>query len=96
MKFTQHIIVYASDEGALSDLLQEDAAQPPPGLLGLRLHRFRDKPGRYMIQADFDSWESADSSNQRPETQAWAERLVEVIDGDPKFEDLDVLLELTP
>jgi hypothetical protein len=49
-----------------------------------------------MIQADFDSWDSADKSNQRPETQEWAARLLEVIDGDPKFEDLDVLLELTP
>jgi quinol monooxygenase YgiN len=96
VKFTQHIIVHAPDEGALRDLLEEDAAPPPPGLLGLRLHRFRDKPGRYMIQADFDSWDSADKSNQRPETQEWAARLLEVIDGDPKFEDLDVLLELSP
>jgi hypothetical protein len=49
-----------------------------------------------MIQADFDSWDSADESNRRPDTQAWAARLLEVIDGDPKFEDLDVLLELSP
>ena len=95
MKFTQHIIVYASDEEALRDLLLEDGA-PPPGLLGLRLHRFRDKPGRYMIQADFDSWDSAATNNERPETQAWAARLLELVDGDPKYEDLDVLLELTP
>ncbi len=95
MKFTQHIIVYASDEAALRDLLQEDT-ESPPGLLGLRLHGFRDNPGRYMIQADFDSWDSAEKSNERPETQAWAARLLELIDGAPKFEDLDVLLELTP
>jgi hypothetical protein len=49
-----------------------------------------------MIQADFDSWDSAERSNERPDTQAWAARLLEVIDGAPKFEDLDVLLELTP
>ena len=95
MKFTQHIIVHAADEAALRDLVQEDT-DPPPGLLGLRLHRFRDNPGKYMIQADFDSWDSAQTSNERPDTQAWAARLLEVIDGAPKFEDLDVLLELTP
>ena len=49
-----------------------------------------------MIQADFDSWDSAERSNERPDTQAWAARLHEVIEGAPKFEDLDVLLELTP
>jgi quinol monooxygenase YgiN len=95
VKFTQHIIVYASDEAALRDLLQEDT-ESPPGLLGLRLHGFRDNPGRYMIQADFDSWDSAEMSNERPETQAWAARLLELVDGAPKFENLDVLLELTP
>jgi quinol monooxygenase YgiN len=96
VKFTQHIIVHAPDEGALRDLLKEDAAPPQPGLLGVRLHRFRDNPTRYMIQADFDSWDSAERSNERPDTQAWAARLLEVIEGAPKFEDLDVLLELTP
>ena len=46
MKFTQHIIVHASDEGALRDLLKEEAAPPQPGLLGVRLHRFRDNTTR--------------------------------------------------
>ena len=95
MKFTQHIIVHTAEEGALRDLLEEDTA-PPPGLLGLRLHRFRDTPGRYMIQADFDSWDSAEKSNERPDTQAWAARLLELTDGEPKFENLDVVFEFTP
>jgi len=95
MKFSQHIVVYASDEGALLDLVRDDDEGPPPGLLGVRLLRFRDTPGRYVIQADFDSWDSAEASNDRPDTQAWAARLMELIDGDPKYENLDVLLETT-
>ncbi len=62
----------------------------------MRFLRFRDKPGRYVIQADFDSWDSAERSNALPDTQAWAARLTDVIEGDPKFENLDVLFELTP
>lgn len=93
MKFSQHIIVNAVDEDALLNLVREDSAAVPPGLTALRLLRFRDKPGRYAIQADFDSRESAEKSDERPETQAWAKRLREMIEGDPKYENLDVVYE---
>lgn len=93
MKFSQHIVVNAVDEDALLNLVREDSENLPPGLIGLRLLRFRDKPGRYAIQADFDSRENAEKSNDRPETQAWAKRLQEMIDGEPKYEDLDVVYE---
>lgn len=94
MKFSQHIVVYAPDEQALRDLLESADSDPPPGFLGARLLRFRDQPGRYVIQVDFDSWESAQESNARPETEEWAERMRGLIDGEPKYEDLDVLMEM--
>ena len=77
MKFTQHIIVHASDEAALRDLLEEEAAPPRPGLLVAPTASGTTR--RYMIQADFDSWDSAE--NERPDAQAWAARLLEVIEG---------------
>lgn len=55
MKFSQHIVVNASDEEALLDLIRDEEGSQAPGLLGVRLLRFRDKPGRFVIQADFDS-----------------------------------------
>ena len=85
---------YAEDESALEKLLEEWRLAGPTegtGFLGGRLLRFREKPGRYVLQADFDSWESAEANNDRPETQQWAARLNELIDGDPKYENLDVL-----
>lgn len=94
MKFSQHIVVYASDEEALRELVEDDSGEAPTGFLGGRLLRFRDEPGRYVIQVDFDSWESAQQNNERTDTQAWAERLRQLIDGEPKYEDLDVLLEM--
>lgn len=96
MKFSQHIIVDAVDEDALLNLVRQDSANLPQGLIALRLLRFRDKPGRYAIQADFESRESADKSDHLPETQAWAKRLREMIEGDPKYEDLDVVYERLP
>ncbi|HJR92435.1 MAG TPA: hypothetical protein VJ938_08340 [Acidimicrobiia bacterium] len=97
MKFSQHIVVNVADESALLTLMDEAGGDTAPGgLLGMRVLKFRDKPGRYVIQADFDSWESAEQSNDRPETQEWAGRLASVIEGDPKYENLDVLREMTP
>lgn len=97
MKFSQHIVVSVADEAALLDLIEEGTeAEAPPGLIGMRVLKFRDKPGRYVIQAEFDSWESAGQSNDRPDTQAWAQRLAAMIEGDSKYENLDVIREMQP
>lgn len=97
MKFSQHIVVSVADEAALLSLIDEGTDEvAPPGLTRMRVLKFRDQPGRYVIQADFDSWESAEQSNDRPDTQAWADRLAALIDGDPKYENLDVIRELEP
>jgi quinol monooxygenase YgiN len=96
MQFTQHVVINAESEEAILQLFedwQEDGSGGAPGFLGGRVLRFRDKPGRYVIQADFVSWEDAQENNDRPETQAWAARLMEIIDGEPKYENLDVLTE---
>ena len=96
MEFTQHVVVQAASEEKIIQLFEDwqmDGSGGAPGFLGGRVLRFRDKPGRYVIQADFVSWEDAQENNDRPETQAWAKRLLEIIDGEPKYEDLDVLTE---
>lgn len=69
----------------------QDSGSGVPGHLGGRLLRFRDKPGRYVIQADFDSWESAQANNDRTDTREWGARLAALLSGEPKYEDLDVL-----
>lgn len=96
MKFTQHVVINVPDEATVAALVREwqnDEAADAPGFLGGRLLAFRDKPGRYVIQADFESWEAAEANNDRPETKQWAARLAEVIEGDPKYENLDVMAE---
>jgi len=94
MKFTQHVVFYAPDEEALQSQVEEMSKDADaPGFTGGRLLRFRDKPGRYVIQADFDSWEAAEANNDRPETQEGAEKLMGLVDGEVKYENLDVLAE---
>jgi quinol monooxygenase YgiN len=95
VQFTQHVVFYAHDEEAVKALVEEwtGAGVDTPGFLGGRLLRFRDKPGRYVLQADFDSWESAEANNERPETQANSEHLIALVDGEVKYENLDVLGE---
>lgn len=95
MHFTQHVIITVADEQALVALAEawKESGSGVEGYLGGRVLRFRDRPGRYVIQADFDSWESAVANNDRQDTKEWGAKLAEIIDGDPKFEDLDVLAE---
>lgn len=96
MKFSQHIVVTVPNLDALLALIEEGRSKASSGMTHLRLLRFREKDNRYVIQVDFDSWESAEQNNQREETQAWAARLAELIDGEPKYENLDVLDEFGP
>jgi hypothetical protein len=96
MQFTQHFVFYAADEEAVASLIkdwQPDGSAAPAGFLGGRLLRFRDKPGRYVLQTDFDSWESSEVNSGRSETAQTMKKLLELTDGEPKYENLDVLLD---
>jgi len=96
MKFSQHVVVWTEDPEALRALFEDwntNDATAAPGFLGGRLLAFRDKPGRYVIQADFESWALAQENSDRPETAKWAEQLNQIIADEPKYEDLDVLAE---
>jgi quinol monooxygenase YgiN len=92
MGFTQTMAVRASDGEALAEMMtewHEVEAGVAPGYLGSRLFAYRDDPGRFLILVDFSSVEEAEQNNDRPETQQWAGRLQQLIDGEPKFSNLD-------
>ena len=96
MKFTQHVVFWSDDLEAVRALMDDwtnNDAATAPGYQGGRLLAFRDKPGRYVIQADFESWDLAQQNSDRPETGAWAAKLHELITEEPKYENLDVLAE---
>ncbi len=55
--------------------------------------RDRNDPDRYLILAFFDSYEAAMENSNLPETAAFAEKQVSLLDGPPTFYDLDVVNE---
>ena len=100
--FSQAIRFRCADPGPIIDLLaQWDLAQATgdlTGYMGTRLLVDRDHPGLYLIVADFgmitpgvSALEEAEQNNSRPETQAFAARLRELVDGEPEYHHYDEL-----
>jgi hypothetical protein len=102
VNFTQVIYVRASDADALVRLLAEwdhnQADNDINGYIGTHVLRDINDPERFLIVAEFaevegdlTAAEEAARNNERPETQEWARRLLEVIDGDPEYQHYDEL-----
>lgn len=91
MAFTQIITIDGADEQALHDHVAAwDAEQAgvAPGYQGARVLADQQRPGRYVIEVDFDSEDGAKRNNDRAETKAWAEQLRELAGGEPSYRDL--------
>jgi hypothetical protein len=100
--FTQTIMVECDDPDVLIEMLvqwdRDQATADIMGYMGSRLLADRSNPGRYIIEADFgvidpnvSAVEEAERNNDRPETQAWAERLRGAITGEPEYRHYDEL-----
>jgi hypothetical protein len=100
--FSQTIAVRCEDPAPIIDLLTEwdlyQATTDIMGYMGTRILADRDEPGRYMIVADFgvidpdvSAADEAARNNDRPETQAWAARLRQLVDGEPEYRHFDEL-----
>ena len=51
----------------------------------------RDDPSRFMVIVFFDSYESAMENSNRPETNEFSQKMMELLDGPPTFHNLDVV-----
>lgn len=102
MRFAQGIRVRCGDPDGLKRLLSEwdagQAASPVMGYIGTRLLKDRDHPGSFLILAEFAEVdgdltpaEEADRNNRREETERWAEKLRELVDGEPEWSHYDEL-----
>jgi len=100
--FCQTIAVRCTDPAPLIESLQQwDLAQATSdimGYMGTRVLADRENPGCYLIVADFGvidpdvpAADEAARNNDRPETQAWAARLLEIVDGPPEYHHYDEL-----
>jgi len=102
MNFVQTVTVRSDNPDAIVELAarwdEMQAASDIMGYLGSHLLASRDAPGEYMLVAEFGvvdpnvtAYEEAQRNNDRPETQEWARRLLELIDGEPTYRHYDVL-----
>jgi hypothetical protein len=100
--FSQSIRVRLADPAPLNEMLaewdEEQANGDIMGYMGTRLLADRDEPGHYLIVADFGvidpdvpAADEAARNNERPETQAWAARLLDLVDGEPVYRHYDEL-----
>jgi hypothetical protein len=74
------------------------SSSPPPRERTLQrsfVTRDSNDPDRFMILAFFDSYESAMEDSNLPETAAFAEKQMPLLDGPPTFYDLDVIEDRT-
>ncbi|HXY93076.1 MAG TPA: hypothetical protein VEP49_11410 [Acidimicrobiia bacterium] len=102
MNFTQTITVRSEHPEELVKLLDDwdrnQASADIMGYIGTHLLADREDPGSYLIVAEFavvdpdvSAVDEAARNNDRPETQEWARKLLEVIDGDPAYHHYDEL-----
>jgi quinol monooxygenase YgiN len=59
------------------------------------LTRDRNDPERYVLVVFFDSYDAAMENSNLPETAAFADKQMALLDGPPTFHDLDVVEERT-
>ena len=100
--FSQTIGVSCADPATLVEMLEqwdlEQAKSDIMGYMGTRLLADRENPGHYLFIADFGvidpdvcAADEAARNNERPETQAWAARLLAAIGGEPEYHHSDEL-----
>ena len=102
MNFTQIISVRSDNPDAIVKLLadwdRKQAETDIMGYMGTHVLADRENPGHFLIIAEFavvdpdvSAAEEAARNNERPETQEWARRLLEVIEGQPAYSHYDEL-----
>lgn len=66
---------------ALAKEFQRGQGGAAPGFRGTKILKDRDRDSAYMVIAEFDSYELAMENSARPETDAFAKKMGELVDG---------------
>jgi hypothetical protein len=76
---------------ALGQSFEAEQGEQSPGFRGTRILKDRDREDAYMVVAEFDSYELAMENSARPETDAFARKMAELVDGDVIFGNYEVV-----
>jgi len=92
-KFVQIIEMKTSNYDKI-DALEQAWKQATEGKRTLRrdtVCQDRDRPGTYIVIAEFDSYEDAMVNNDLPETSDFTGQMAKLVDGGMTFRNLDVI-----
>ena len=76
---------------ALMERSRQEQDGPSPGLVRVTVAKDRDQDGRFIVIAEFESYELAMQNSARPETDAMAKEMATLSSGPPTFGNYDVL-----
>lgn len=93
MSFIQ-IVEYETDRADEIAAVMNETAPPSadqaPGFRRMAVTQDRDNPKRFMVILEFDSYEAAMENSNKPETDAMASQLGEMVTKGPIYHNLDV------
>jgi quinol monooxygenase YgiN len=93
MSFIQTISYITTKPEELQALSEQFDRDNPdaPGFVGIKILKDRDKENTYLVIAEFENYEVAMENSARPETDAFAKKMSELVDGPPTFGNYDVI-----
>ncbi|GGS01926.1 hypothetical protein GCM10010169_53370 [Micromonospora fulviviridis] len=96
MPFVQ-VVEYQTDRPDEVRRLSEEWTRehPSPGPARVTFAEDRERPGHFVIVAEFDSYEQAMAHSGRPQTGEYAERIRQLASGEPRYLNLDVTQQQT-
>jgi antibiotic biosynthesis monooxygenase (ABM) superfamily enzyme len=92
MAFVQTITFTSSRIDEITAMAREyeaGQASQAPGYRTSRILKDRDRENAYMVVAEFDSYELAMENSARPETDAFAKKMAELVDGPVTYGNYD-------
>jgi quinol monooxygenase YgiN len=93
MSFIQ-IVEYETDRAdeiaAVMNEMPPPSPDQAPGFRRMAFTQDRDNPRRFLVIVEFDSYEAAMDNSNKPETDAMANRLGEMVTRGPIYHNLEV------
>jgi len=78
---------------AMGQEYEREQGGQAPGYRSTRILKDRDRENAYMVVAEFDSYALAMENSGRPETDAFARKMAELVEGQPTYGNYDVIDE---
>jgi quinol monooxygenase YgiN len=96
VKFIQTISFTSSRMDEMQAVMDEYSTQSradAPGFIRSTVLKDRDRSNAYLVIAEFESYELAMQNSARPETDAMAKKMGELVDGEVTYGNYDVIAE---